>query len=137
MSDPATTTDSQAEGAPDAPVAAEEGKAPIPTFDDLAKEYAEAQLRRIVPQIRAAMLAGTPAISISVHERIMPHLQAALHAKGYLTKASEPRKVQPDSPPMPTFFVLIHATPDDNLGAAPTRVHSAQPLPRRPNKKNK
>lgn len=111
------------------------GENKIPSFDELAQEYVQTQLRGIVPRLRAAMMDGTPALSVSSHERMLPHFKKALHDLGYVTKPSEPRSPAVGMPVMPTFFILLHATPEDELGAEPTRVSVIERLSARPGAK--
>lgn len=94
--------------------AAEEGKAPLPDYKDLVRMYAESQLRDVLfPQIVDNFMKGVGHMEFSAMVDVLPHLKAAIEAKGFKTKDLDNGPVPPGLPPRPGLRVYLHSRPDD------------------------
>lgn len=88
----------------------------IPSFDELARKYAEQEVRQtLMPHITTVFLAGHPFVDFSANERILPFIAAVLAEKKFVTEPVANAPSPPGMPPRSGLRVFLHAKPGDKL----------------------
>lgn len=113
--DHANTSDAEG-AAPSPPSGDHKSDTDIPSFDELARRYAEQEVRQtLMPHLTQLFLAGHPFVDFSANERILPFIAEVLKEKKFVTEPVADAPTPPGMPPRSGLRVFLHAKPGDKF----------------------